>query len=88
MLKNISLPEAATSGSKLAAEITDKAGYAQRWQFSRRTVDNLLRDGLPHIKYGKRRVRIVIREGDRWMVQRYGQQRRGPAPSFRPRASK
>lgn len=78
MFKNLSLPDAATSQSNLAADITDKRGYAQRWQFSVRTVDNLLRDGLPHIKYGKRRVRIVTVEADSWMRDRFGQQRRAP----------
>ncbi len=74
-----SLPDAATSEPKLAAEITDKKGYAHHWQFSVRTVDNLLSDGLPHIKYGARRVRILIPEADAWMRQKFGQQRHGPA---------
>jgi hypothetical protein len=59
--------------------ITDKRGYAQRWQFSPRHVDNLIARGLPHLKIGKRRVRILIDEADSWMRQTYGTQRRGPA---------
>jgi len=73
--KTLPLPEVAT-GSQLAdTEITDKKGYAQHWLFSVRKVDNLLAEGLPHCKVGKRRVRIMIAEADRWMVERFGQQR-------------
>ena len=69
-------PDAAT-GPKLAAPITDKRGFALRWLFSIRHVDNLLRLGLPHCKIGKRRVRIVVEEADAWMRERFGTQRRG-----------
>ncbi len=71
-------PDTAT-GNKTAAEITDKKGYAQRWIFSVRKVDGLLAEGLPHLKIGARRVRIVIEEADRWMLEKYGTQRRDPA---------
>ena len=68
-----------TTGSKLAADITDKRGYAQRWLFSRRQIDNFLSQGMPHCKIGERRVRIVIAEADAWMRERFGTRRRGPA---------
>jgi hypothetical protein len=72
--------KAATGGAPtMTTNITDKRGYAQRWQFSPRHVDNLLARGLPHLKIGKRRVRILIDEADSWMRQTYGTQRRGPA---------
>jgi hypothetical protein len=71
-------PDTAT-GTKLAAPITDKKGYGQRWHFSVRHVDNLLAEGMPHLKIGARRVRIITAEADAWMWQRYGTQRRGPA---------
>jgi hypothetical protein len=71
-------PDAAT-GHKLAPEITDKRGYGQHWQFSTRHVDNLIAQGLPHLKIGERRVRIIIEEADAWMRARYGTQRRGRA---------
>ncbi len=72
--------ESATCGAPTATtNITDKRGYAQRWQFSPRHVDNLIARGLPHLKIGKRRVRILIDEADSWMRQTYGTQRRGPA---------
>jgi hypothetical protein len=70
--------EAITGGALSATtNITDKRGYAKRWQFSPRHVDNLIARGLPHLKIGKRRVRILIDEADSWMRQSYGTQRRG-----------
>lgn len=72
-------PDTATSEPKLAAEITDKRGFAGRWLFSTRTVDNLLRMGLPHMAVGKRRVRICIPEADEWMKRTFATQRRRPA---------
>ena len=71
-------PDAAP-GNKPAAEITDKRGYGQRWHFSLRHVDNLLAQGMPHLKIGARRVRIITSEADAWMRARYGVQRRAPA---------
>ena len=77
-------PDAAT-GTKLAAHtpqdapVLDKGGYARRWLFSRRHIDTLISEGLPHCAIGKRRVRIVVAEADRWMIARYGTQRRGRA---------
>ena len=59
--------------------ITDKRGYGRRWGFSTRTIDKLIAQGLPHLKIGKRRVRILVAESDRWMLQRYGTQRRAAA---------
>jgi hypothetical protein len=59
--------------------VTDKKGFGARWLFSPRMIDNLLADGLPHCKVGKRRVRIIIDEADHWMRARYGTQRRGQA---------
>ena len=71
-------PDAAT-GNKLAADIADKRSYGQRWGFSPRHVDNLLAQGLPHLKIGERRVRIIVADADAWMRQRFSTQRRGPA---------
>ena len=76
MSKSVSCTEAAT-GNTTAAEITGKRGFGQRWLFSPRHVDNLLKAGLPHCKIGTRRVRIVIAEADKWMLEKYGTQRRG-----------
>jgi hypothetical protein len=56
--------------------ITDKRGYASRWRLSIRTIDNLIAKGLPHIKIGLRRVRIVICDADAWMQQEFRMQRR------------
>jgi hypothetical protein len=53
-------------------QITDKRGYALRWRFSPRHIDNLIALGLPHLKIGRRRVRILIPEADQWMRQKFG----------------
>ena len=60
-------------------QITDKRGYAARWQLSTRTVSNLLAQGLPHVRIGNRRVRLVIDEADAWMRGKFGTRRLGPA---------
>lgn len=90
MLKAKTQSDAATGNNKLADSeagakperitypITDKRGYGTRWGLCVRSVDNLLRQGLPHIKVGARRVRINVDEADAWMKQRYGTQRRSP----------
>jgi hypothetical protein len=67
-----------TGGANPADEITDKRGYGQRWHFSTRHIDNLISQGLPHLKIGERRVRIIVSEADEWMKIRFGTQRRGP----------
>jgi hypothetical protein len=72
------VPETATDNTTAAPFVTDKRGFAQRWNFSTRYVDNLLAQGLPHLKVGARRVRIVVAEADAWMRQRFSTQRRGP----------
>jgi len=73
-------PEAATGEPKLAAsDITDKKGFSARWLFSVRTMDKLLRAGLPHMAVGRRRVRICVPEADQWTRERLGTQRRGLA---------
>jgi hypothetical protein len=71
------VPDTAPEQSNIASEITDKRGFAARWKFSVRHIDNLLMQGMPHCKIGKRRVRIFITEGDRWMVEQYGVRRIG-----------
>lgn len=63
------------AGKMTAAEIVDKKGFGARWMFKPRMVDKFLAEGLPHLKIGSRRVRIVVAEGDAWMIQRYGCQR-------------
>jgi predicted DNA-binding transcriptional regulator AlpA len=73
-----STPDTAT-GTKLAAEIADKRAYAARWGFSVRHIDNLLAQGCPHLKIGKRRVRLVVAEADEWMKRTFATQRRRPA---------
>lgn len=61
-------------------QITDKRGYAKRWKFSVRHVDNLLKRGLPHLKIGERRVRILTGDADKWMIETYHASR-NPTPT-------
>jgi predicted DNA-binding transcriptional regulator AlpA len=76
----IQLPEAATGQPQLAASpYVDKRGFAARWQFSTRKVDSLLAAGMPHLKIGSRRIRIVTSEADAWMQSQFRVQRRAPA---------
>lgn len=73
--------EAAADHPKQAAEITDKRGYASRWAFSVRHVDNLLAQGMPHLAIGKRRIRIVVAEADAFMREKFATRRLGPLNS-------
>lgn len=79
MKKTFSCTPDTYTGTNLADGITDKRGYGRRWHFSPRHIDNLIALGLPHLKIGARRVRIIIEEADAWMRERFGTQRRGPA---------
>jgi len=65
-----------TETTNLPEFATDKKGFGARWLFSPRHVDNLILQGLPHCKIGARRVRIVIPEADKWMIEKFGTQRR------------
>jgi hypothetical protein len=51
----------------------DKKGYGEHLGLCERTVGNLLKQGLPHLKIGSRRVRIDVAEADAWMRKTYGQ---------------
>ena len=66
--------EAAPNQNSVSAAITDKRGYGERWKFSTRHIDNLIANGLPHLKVGSRRVRIITAEADAWMKEKYGVQ--------------
>lgn len=57
------------------ADITDKKGYAERWHGSVRWIDGLIARGLPHLKIGARRVRILIPEADAWMHAQFATQK-------------
>ena len=73
MKQSISCPDAAAGQPKPATNnVTDKKGFGARWIFSTRHVDNLLAQGMPHLKIGKRRVRILVDEADSWMKERFG----------------
>lgn len=73
------VPDNATGQTSLASPFTDKAGFARRWQASRRWVDSMLAQGMPHLKTSARRVRLCIPECDQWMQDTFRVQRRGGA---------
>jgi hypothetical protein len=77
--KSLSKPDAVASEPKPTGNITDKKGYGLRWGFSPRHIDNLIAQGMPHLKIGNRRVRILNDEADVWMRERFATQRRNPA---------
>ncbi len=68
--------EVVETGASPESLVVDKKGYASRWKFSPRMVDNFLAEGMPHMKFGLRRVRIITAEADAWLRERYGTQRR------------
>jgi hypothetical protein len=75
-VKNKIRSEVAPNPSSVAKGITDKKGFGEHWKFSARHIDNLIALGLPHLKIGKRRVRIVVEEADQWMREKFSTQRR------------
>ena len=78
-------PEVATGQTSLAASpYCDKKSFGKRWQGSARWVDDLLAKGMPHLKIGKRRVRICIAEADEWMMSQFRVQRRSAATGRTP----
>ena len=72
-------PEANAGGFEPLAlpRYGDKRAVADMLGLSRRTIDNLLRDGCPHLKLGARRVRFDMSEVASWLRERYGCQRLG-----------
>jgi hypothetical protein len=59
--------------------VMDKKQFARRWGFSTRMVDKILAAGMPHLKFGLRRVRLITEEADAWIKERYGTRRNGPS---------
>lgn len=78
MKQLVHLPDVSTGSPTESQVVTDKRGFAARWHFSVRHVDNLLAQGMPHLKCGSRRVRLVTAEADLWMKERFGTRRLGP----------
>jgi len=51
-----------------------------------RHIDNLLAQGMPHLKCGPRRVRLVTAEADAWMKERFGTRRLGSVNPVSPQS--
>ena len=79
MKTHLASPEAHTGGLKLGA----KRDVAAFLGVCPRTVDNLLRRGLPHLKLSQRIVRFDLEECARWTRENYGTRRMGPAGEAR-----
>jgi len=58
--------------------LIDKRGVAKMLGFSKRTVDNLMGRGMPHLRFGERRVRFSPEAVLRWCEEKYGTRRIGP----------
>ena len=61
--------------------IVDKKTWARRWNLSTRTVDKFLQSGMPHLKIGSRRVRLIVQEADSWMKEKFATRRSGRVPT-------
>ena len=57
--------------------LADKRAIARFANLSPRTIDNLMAEGLPHLKIGRRRVRFDLTEVSIWLRQKYGVARIG-----------
>lgn len=57
----------------------DKADVARFAGVTKRTVDNLMARGLPHLKIGARRVRFDPAEVQDWFRREFSVRRLGPA---------
>jgi hypothetical protein len=60
-------------------EIMDLGRYMARWGFSKRHGQNLLAKGMPCLLIGRRRVRIIVADADRWMKDTFSTRRIGKA---------
>ncbi len=79
IVKN-SQPEAVTGDSQLIApRLGTKKDVAKMVNLSVRSVDNLIRAGMPHLKLGSRRCRFDMASVAQWLQEQYGVQRRGAA---------
>lgn len=77
-MKNQTLPEVPTGQSLLGAvaRYGGKRDVASMVQMSVRSVDNLVAQGCPHLKLGKRRVRFDMAEVRQWLADNFRTQRR------------
>lgn len=73
MVNNIIQPDAPTGSIKFGA----KQDVANMLGICRRSVDNLMARGLPHLKLGVRKVRFDLAEVADWAKRTYGQKRIG-----------
>lgn len=65
----------AGTDNKFSAEMRfgDKRDLSKMFGLSTRTVSELMTQGMPFLKFGKRRVRFDLPECRQWFVERFGQ---------------
>jgi hypothetical protein len=51
--------------------LTDKKGFAARWGRGKRTVEDWLRAGMPHLRLGHRSLVIRVDEADQWVMNKF-----------------
>jgi len=60
-----------------AAVIGRKKDFAQHIRVSPRSVDQMLANGMPHMRISNRMVRINFAEATQWLEEHFRVQRRG-----------
>ncbi|NBR87503.1 MAG: DNA-binding protein [Proteobacteria bacterium] len=73
MPSHLQKPESPTGNFKFG----DKQDVAAMLGLCRRSVDNLLERGLPHLKLGRRRIRFDLEEVRLWAKREFGTARTG-----------
>lgn len=63
--------------NNIIAPFGSKRDVAAMLQMSIRSVDNYMADGMPHLKFGKRRCRFDLPAVREWVLAQYGVQRLG-----------
>ncbi len=65
------------TATEVRPRYTDKHGIAGMLDMSVRSVDNLLAEGMPHIKLTARCIRFDVDEVRAWLKERFGTRRLG-----------
>ena len=61
----------------LGGKLGDKLAVAEMLDLCPRSIDNLMAQGMPHLRIGKRRVRFDLPEVRAWAKRHYGVSRMG-----------
>lgn len=75
-MQKIEIQPDAIAGNKDEMAALNKVEFGRRFSVSKRTVDQWLSIGCPHLKLSERMVRIPLAEATQWVHDKYFQQRR------------